>query len=360
MNKLDLVGCEGYKDYNLPSEEEGLINKMLPLEIFKHVLSYLDNRNIQQASFINHFWNATTIDTAKRQEFSKIISFAKFLGENLYQESYASQKEWFFSIAKDTKILNSINLLQVKSSIDGFKENFANIFKDLTNEDLNHLETLAKNETTPKSFENVFDLGRVYKKIDKAKQLTDKGNKSVALLNISRTLTQSGNIDKAIEIANMIPNNREKFFALLDISMALIKSGNIDKAIEVANMIPNNRDKSFALLDISRALTQNGNIDNAIKAANMIPDNMEKFLALRDISKALTQSDNIDKAIEVAKMIPDDRDKSFVLLDISKSLTLSGKTDKAREVANMIPEKVLRSSALQEIKTQNTTKSSPT
>jgi hypothetical protein len=62
MNNLNSIEGEGYKDYNQPLEEEGLIDKTLPFEIFENVLSYLDDMDLQQASLVNHVWSERAIN----------------------------------------------------------------------------------------------------------------------------------------------------------------------------------------------------------------------------------------------------------------------------------------------------------
>ncbi|GAB4192719.1 MAG: hypothetical protein Tsb0015_15170 [Simkaniaceae bacterium] len=86
MNNLSATSNMKYLEYDQPTQkegsaEEGLIDKMLPSEVFEVVMSYLDNKSLQEASSVNRLWNRLAIDTVK-QEFSKIKSFTKFLHDN--------------------------------------------------------------------------------------------------------------------------------------------------------------------------------------------------------------------------------------------------------------------------------------
>ena len=303
MNNLNKVDIE-YYNYNQPPQKEDLIGQMLPFEIFEKVLFYLNNNDLQRASLVNRFWNMAAIDTAKHdKKVSEIKDFANFLGKNLKKESHGNQRKKLFDVGGDTKILDSTNLKQVKSSINKYIETILNALKDLSKEDLKNLEEVSKNEPKPGFLENVFDLARIYKKIDEAGQIPDDYIRGNALYNISKALTKKGSIYKAIKVAYTIPDDSTRGCVLYDISQALTKKGSIDKAIEVANTIPDDSTRGYALYDISQALTQRGSIDKAIEVANMIPNDSKRDDALKYISKALTRIGNIDKAIEVAYMI---------------------------------------------------------
>lgn len=113
-----------------PSVEK-LMGKPVPLEIFEKILSYLNFIDLKQARLVNHFWDNKITVHVIRTNSSKIKSFADFLRENLSKESYASQRENLFNIGNDKKILNLVNLNQVKFSIQDLKVEILNILKDL-------------------------------------------------------------------------------------------------------------------------------------------------------------------------------------------------------------------------------------
>lgn len=223
MSSLSLSGIGQKSDeiYNQPPKKKEL-NKALT--VAKEVLFSLDDRDIQH-SLVSRDWNV--IDTAKYEEFSGLKSLARDLNKNL-PESYENQKKKFFNIESDTKILHSENLMQAESCIYGMKEKILNILKDLKEEDLKNLERLSKDK--PKFFENVFDLTRIYKRLDQANQIPDNSKKSFALWCISNELAKIGSLDKARKVANTIPEDSLKNSAF---SKILGKDVGIDEAIEV-------------------------------------------------------------------------------------------------------------------------------
>lgn len=346
------------KAYNLepPKEEvkEGLIDKALPTEMFEKCLSYLDGLNLQQANSVSRLWSERAIDTAKHEEFSKIKDFATFICENL-KASDANPIKELFEVKNENKILNSVNLIQVKTSIHELKEKFLNILKNVDEEDLNKLEQLSKDTVKPKFFENVFSMAGIYKKIDQANHKPSDGQRDFALYQILNDVVKSDNVSEIIEVVNMIPDKENKNRTFEKICQVLTKRGDLDKAIEVANMISDADNKGSALQDLPKKLAKNGNLDKAIEIANMIPDTDSgkgrhiRNLAFQDISGVLAQRGDIDKAIQVANMVPDS-DRGDALEVISRILLeLNGDIDKAIEVANMIPDKDSRDSILQEI-----------
>ncbi|GAB4190636.1 MAG: hypothetical protein Tsb0015_12060 [Simkaniaceae bacterium] len=276
MNNLSATSNIRYLEYDQPTQKEGspeeeLIDKMLPSEVFEVVMSYLDNKSLQQASSVNRSWNRLAIDTVK-QEFSKIKSFTKFLHDN---NLFLSQNS---VIDNSKEISNASNLKQIKSLILEYKEKILNLLEVLDEKTLKSLEELSKDHPKPGFFENIFQLAGIYKKIDDARQIPNKDERWATLRNISKDLAQNGDVKKAIEVANMIPwDTRE--LALRDISKALTQNGDIERAIEVANMMPEDTTiRGLTLMNISKALTQQGNSKRAIEIANMIPDKIKGFI----------------------------------------------------------------------------------
>jgi hypothetical protein len=187
------------------------------------------------------------------------------------------------------------------------------------------------------------------KAIEVARTLPNDSAKSLALSDISKTLSATGNIDQAIDLANTIPIGGIKSATLCDISKTLLEIGNIDQAIDLANTIPYVPYKSIALEDISKTLLENRNIDRAIDLANTIPSDHYKSIALQDISKHVQSNLNIDRAIDVANTIPYVPYKSSALRDICDTLSANGNIDRAIDLANTIPSDHYKSIALQDI-----------
>lgn len=283
MDNLNRVGNEGHQ-FNLPLQEDGLTINHLPVEIFIKIFSSLDDKDIQRASLATHSWNVIAVDTVARNEFSKVKKFADFLSKSMPENS-SEATEQLFAIGSDRKILNSISIMQVKSSINVLHDQILKILINLNENDLNNLEELSKNEPKPKSYEHIFALAKIYKKLEEADQL-EEFEKNIALKEIPKQLASYGRVDKALEVAAMMTNKFTQSLALKEISAVLIENGNFDKAEEVAKTIKTELTKDVAFRDLAAALTRSGNFQRATDVSNMIENPATKEWALRDIHKA--------------------------------------------------------------------------
>lgn len=337
---------------NVPPQrpEEGLITNELPLHLFENILSYLNVLDMQSASAVSKLWKAAAIDHAKHQEFSNIKNFIDFLCENLDTESHSDQIKNLREVIGEKKILQSVNLNQVKFSIFELREQVLNILKDLKDEDLASLEKISKSKQTPLFFEKAFDLARIYKRIAPANIIPEDWIREKELRDIANALVINGNNDKALKIINTLPE-ASQWMGLWTIAETLAESGKTDKALEVANTIKHNvSERGFALSIVSRALIKKGNIDKALDVAKSITNNKSaKDQALSDISKALLENNNIDKALEIANTITQSVDKGFALWTIATALAKSGNVDKALKVANTITDDLAKDQALKDI-----------
>lgn len=140
---FDIIGGKGY-EHGLPPNEEGLIGNTLPNEVFLKIISHLDGLDRRQANLVSRRWSGAVLDSAKREEFAKIKGFANFLGKHLQKQNNVDQGKKLFGIANDTKILDSVKLTQVKSTIYEVKENFIKILKDLKEDELKNLGIVKK------------------------------------------------------------------------------------------------------------------------------------------------------------------------------------------------------------------------
>lgn len=168
---VNFTNIEG-KALNLRNDspaEEGLINKTLPQEIFQHILSYLDDRDLRQASYVSHVWSAAALDTAKQEEHHKMRAFAHFLFAHLDDKSYENQRNKLLHIYTGTSILNATNLRQVRSSTRSFRQSTINVLKQLKRDDLERLKGLSQGERLPIFIKGIFDdanLGRQLDEVD--------------------------------------------------------------------------------------------------------------------------------------------------------------------------------------------------
>lgn len=289
-------GIERERDarYNLPQKTELSINAVLPPELFEKALSNLDDESIRQASLVNHCWKHAAIETVRSKKLM-IKFFAEFLGENLQLKSYPNQRKKLLEIESDLKI--SASLIQIRSSTYKMKENILNILKTLEEKDLKSLKELSKDKT-PKFFENIFDLVRIYQRLDQANQIRDNGTKSSTLWDISEMLEKIGEIEKSIKVVSTIADDDRRKYAVL-----LLERGEIDKSIKVANTITDNGMKSTILQDISKMLEETFEIEKSIKVASMIPNDDIKSYTLAYIVRGLVKKVYMNRALEVVERI---------------------------------------------------------
>jgi hypothetical protein len=269
---IDKIGGEGDKYYDQPIEAQGEINKVIPFEIFERILSNLDGMDFQQANLVGRLWSVASIDTAKQKELAVIKGFSQFICDNLPNDSYADQKKMLLDIISDKKILNGVNLLEIKTSIHGIKETLLNIVKDLSDKDLNDLDIaeLCENEGRPLSFYDFFELAKLYRQIDEVGKMPDGKPKDLALLRIVVDLVWNGHFDKAIEVANKMTVEYSQWKAHEYIITAFIENGNLDKAIEVIHMVAPEVERGKAIRHISQPLQESGDIEKLMELINTL------------------------------------------------------------------------------------------
>lgn len=238
----------------------------LPPGVFGKVLSYLNKESTQKSISTNRRWTAQSIYTAKEERFSSLQSFINFLCENLGQESCATQREQLLAISSCRKIFDSVNLVQVKSSIQEHEERILNILKDLKTEDLKLLKELSKDEPKPDFFEDaLFDLAEFYQTIDADNAISDDDERSFALMPIPKTLVEKGRFAKAVEVLNMIPDDFIKEASFMETIKAILEQGSIDKAIEAVDAMPDTVDTVQHRYCIIKVLAEKGETDKAIE-----------------------------------------------------------------------------------------------
>lgn len=246
------IGLYGSNEQSF--SKEILKNEILPLEIFKKILSFLDDADMEQAALVNHFWMECVVSVAKSEEFSKISQLAEFIGKPLEKKAMEE----------------AVNLLQVKSSILNYKEDILMALKNLDEYDLKKTGKIFRDRI--KFFENIFSLASLYKKLDDTSQVPDVCVREYVFVNISERLVEEGCIDKAIAVIEQITDRLTRKSAFRNIFKKLIQSDNIAKAISAVNRMPNGIKKNFIYRYIIDLLIERGNMQRVIEVANMIAD----------------------------------------------------------------------------------------
>ncbi len=334
MDSSDKIREDAHKAYYKPPEEEGLINKELPIEMFENILSYLDRASMQSAAAVSKNWDKISIDVAKREENAKIKTFIHNLVENLDSKKYVEQITILSNLFSSETILNSLTLLDAKSSLTNLRESVLDVLKTIEDDDLDILEAISKKFDLPNFFEFIFDLSKYYKYIDTVSAITDEKEKSDVLGQITMLIAECAHWVKAVEVSRTIPHEGIKDMVLRDLGKLLIENGYYDKAVEVAQDISYDRLKSDLQYDILHNLIEADNIEKAKEFANTISDTHRRFYDVRKIVEKLVENDDVDQAIEVVNtlLIEDSRGRKDVLDHITKQLIDRGRLNKLVEV----------------------------
>ena len=165
----------------------------------------------------------------------------------------------------DTKILDSINLIEIKTSILGIKETLLIIIKDLKENDISALKELCQNAVTPLIFENFFEIARIYKQLDAANNMPFVQREN-AFFGIVKGLIECNHLDRALEIANELKDEGNKNYALQLVGCKLCQNGNPDRALIVGSAISIQLNKDNVLLEIVKAFIEKGELGKATEA----------------------------------------------------------------------------------------------
>lgn len=141
--------------------------QVLPDELKKLIFSQLNEMDIEQVSKIKP-WNKICVDVVKKQEFEKIKSFVNWIITQLKNDDYVGVKSNLQEAFNGTTILESANLLAIKSSSKDLEKQVIQILKELDVNTLNRFYLkLCKNKNL--LFRAIFAVAIIYKKIENIK-----------------------------------------------------------------------------------------------------------------------------------------------------------------------------------------------
>ncbi len=242
----DVQGKDQFIQNSKPIESPAL----LP-ELMKFILTEANYEDKHLTGGINKAWNTAFVDINKTQEFRSLKSFVDFAVSHLDDAKYAGQKEELKNALKGTSILNSVNLLEVKSSSYELKEKIINLLKQVDEKDLHLLQANFHKELKPITIPNFPHLIEVYKALD--------------LINTNFTEFKN---------KNQLNENFTKNDALKDSIIKLLHKNAFEKAFEVASA--NNLTDHF-FEELLPYLTRTNQIDTAFIHVNtLLESNLEK------------------------------------------------------------------------------------
>lgn len=200
-----------------PDSDQGdnqvpLLLESLPSELLVRILAFLSPKDMKSTVLVSRHISRLTI-VAARFRINSILDV----------------------IPPEPK-----SLCVIKSSVLDRIERILNLLKGPKREPLNGLEKLAEANSATHCFGNIFQLVRIYKRLEKIKAMPDEGLNFNVIRKISKDLMNLGDINGAVEIAQAtsIAINRSRIFS--DISETLTNLDDIYWAIEGLKAISEN------------------------------------------------------------------------------------------------------------------------
>lgn len=200
-------------------------------ELIELIFSNLNEMEIEQTSCISKFWRAAFISRSKKGEFQTLKLFVDFAKKHL-DDQYLEQKNELESVIRGTKIFNSINLSEVKSSTFDLGEKILHILKKIDSTNLKTLENKFENSGLIVPFKYLSSLISVYKEIDCIKSCPEK-NVPENIQHMIRGLVLRDAIKKAFEYAQK-ENLEDYFFKTL---LPHLEIYDLDRAFSHANTL---------------------------------------------------------------------------------------------------------------------------
>jgi hypothetical protein len=306
---------------------------VLPSDIFRTIISFLNPGDKQVVTQINKYWERVTIDTGREQELTKLQELVRVFKTDLSSE----QENQLDSIIGRLRVINGFpNLSQLKNSLIRIIEELADVLEELPDERLEVLKALAKtkNLNNVEYFCFLLDLRREIQLINRKPSASSK---SKALMEICNKLLACGNINRAIKVANTIPDDLRKSCVLREICDKLLELKQIDRAREIVNTIPHRDLQSISLGRICNKFLELQNINGAIAIVNEISNEGVKSNCFRDISYEFLELQNIDEAIATAYEISTEHVQLDALGKICDKLRELEKIDRPIAIANTMP-----------------------
>lgn len=164
-----MIGLErkGGENSLLLLETKSLQCREIPPELLEHIFSYLENTDLASTVIVSKFWKTATVETVKKREFFLIKETLEFFSKTLEFDANC----FVGAVMKgnpSSKILQAVDLLEVRRFILEIRRETLNILKNLTDECLNLLEKSSEGVTFPVLFKNIFNSAKQWKKTEAA------------------------------------------------------------------------------------------------------------------------------------------------------------------------------------------------
>lgn len=163
MNDLITLpnGLTGSEKYLRPPEEEGLINKTLPIEVFDNIMSFVDKESYPNTARVSRTWNQVTMYQAQYKEgFITLKKAINFFLNNLDSERY--EKEIYNLELLQEILINymetEMNPSALNSSIKKFEQEHQIILKNVDFDDIISLQKETKIEEISSLYKEIIAI----------------------------------------------------------------------------------------------------------------------------------------------------------------------------------------------------------
>ncbi len=257
----------------------------LPEEIKMLIFSQLNEMDIEQASKIKP-WNKIFVDVVKKQEFEKLKAFVNWTIAQLKSDEFIEVKFKLKEALNGTKILESANLLDVKSSTRSLEKQILQILKAL---DVNTLDRFYLNLCKHKNLliRAFFAVAMILKKIENI-EISDR-YLDQSIYDDALGLANLKQYDVALEVGQYASELKKQ--TLLSIIVTnLTNDDRINKALDIMNThlesmstisinnsicnnivgLPLKNGQIYKTMEFAITLLKMKKIDSFIKSTNLI------------------------------------------------------------------------------------------
>lgn len=207
-------------------------------DLFKLIISELDDSSFKQATSVCKKWKRITIESAKNEQLYLIQQLASAL-----------------KLPVSNAFSDCDNLIQIREITDSYQDQFLEILKKLTRPELDSLEITSNSYKQPRFFKNLFVFAKMYQK--KEQDYTYAPSKSKCHF-LTIELLKNGYENQALKVASS--NNPNYDF--LTLANILARKGQIYKAIEMAKQIPDKKIQAYSIKQVVASCFHQDNLLN--------------------------------------------------------------------------------------------------
>lgn len=231
---------------NTSNKQLSILEK-LPTEMFDHVLSLLNFKDLARLAQTSLSMNEKTIATAIAGVSAKLGKFIRSLKENFSKHVPEMAKYLSNSVdfARISTVEGAKNILELKESLTGFKESIVTALKPLSYSDLNqfHIENPSLVFFDP-ILTNTLECSKIYSRFLEIwnDQNLQRNEKDKQIQQISKDFEAIGEVETANKITNLIKTPTQR--ALIR-NNGISPNGNEMRFIKkpnnpISNMLSNN------------------------------------------------------------------------------------------------------------------------